>query len=631
MSDAPVVFRISPALQAMVGASMDDYDDFLSCLMPESAHLLESKWQAFLERPDGDERFLAGFKVGEKVSWLINKLHLAECDGVPVLYSTCVEVSEMYELEEQLIESHSRLMVAQLRAQEEAAKKEAALLQQQFDEQTQFLAMLSHELRSPLMGMNSLISVVKKKQWAQQDTSDELKTMRLTIEHLNFLINDILTFAQAEFGPLELNPTVFELDQLGEYVRHLTRSIASEKGLFVAFAISSQNNCFYGDLVRVSQILVNLIVNAIKFTEIGGVFVEVQEQDSALKIQVTDSGAGMNEEDLHTIFKPFKQLGSDVGQRHLGSGLGLSIVKTLIDLMGGTIHVESTKGIGSSFCVELPMEAKSCPVDMTDRLPAPMETNRFNPTRFNPTLGDHFQCHFDVLIADDSKINQMVLETFLEQLGCRVERANDGNQAWQKFQQKPYQFVFLDIQMPGLTGAEVCQKIRDLPQEAKPALKGVFALTAAHTVYEIEQMGIEIDQSIFDEWVEKPISEDKIIHLLHCKECGDPNWRLLEATGTQSHQFIPEHLVHLWPQFEASVRADIKALRAYQTSASGQDALDLSEVRKLLHRMKGNFMLFNLTDWVESIREMENVTADGLPSLLQTRLNQMEHFLKEAP
>lgn len=620
-----VQFKASPALQEMVGAEILDYATFLSYLMPESAHLLEYKSREFMARPEVDERFLVGFKVGEKITWLINKLHLANQGpgDCRVLYSTCVEVSEMYALEEQLIESHSRLMIEQLRAKEEMAKKEAQILQQQYDDQTQFLAMLSHELRSPLMGMNSLVSVVKKKQLANEDASDDLKTMRLTIEQLNFLINDILTFAQTEFGSIQLKPTVFELDQLGEYVSHLTKSIASEKGIFVSFAISSRNNCFYGDLVRVSQILVNLIVNAIKFTDIGGVFVEIRELDNELEIQVSDSGVGMDEKDLKNIFKPFKQLDSDAGPRYVGSGLGLAIVKTLVDLMGGRTYVESTKGVGSLFTVNLPMEVKSCP---TTELARGDECD----TCSELALSDNFQCDFDVLIADDSKINQKVLETFLEQLGCRVDQAHDGNQAWAKFQQKPYDFVFLDIQMPGMSGAEVCQKIRELPAEAKTGLQGVFALTAAHTVNEVEQMGIEIDQSMFDEWVEKPISQDKIIHLLHCKEhpAAEPEPKEMASTDelqeTESlASQIPEHLQHLVPQLLENTHQEIAEVRKLLYE------VDEAAIRKVLHRMKGNLMLFNVGELLEAVREMERMASYQNREDVEARLVQLENQLRQ--
>ncbi len=616
-----VKFKASPALQEMVGAQIPDYATFLSYLMPESAHLLEYKSREFMARPEVDERFLVGFKVDEKITWLINKLHLAHQGpgDCRVLYSTCVEVSEMYALEEQLIESHSRLMIEQLRAKEEMAKKEAALLQQQYDDQTQFLAMLSHELRSPLMGMNSLVSVVKKKQQAHEDATDDLKTMRLTIEQLNFLINDILTFAQTEFGSIQLKPTIFELDQLGEYVSHLTKSIASEKGIFVSFAISSRNNCFYGDLVRVSQILVNLIVNAIKFTEIGGVFVEIRELDNELEIQVSDSGVGMDEADLKNIFKPFKQLESDAGPRYVGSGLGLAIVNTLVELMNGRIYVESTKGVGSLFTVNLPMEVKSCP---TGDLNVAMGCDTCSE------LSDSFRCEdVDVLIADDSNINQKVLETFLEQIGCRVDKANDGNQAWEKFQQNAYDFVFLDIQMPGMNGAEVCQKIRDLPAESKPRLQGVFALTAAHTVNEVEQMGIEIDQSIFDEWVEKPISQDKIIHLLHCKEHAATKANLSTLKGVKQMESlaldIPEHLQHLVPQLVESSRKEIDEIRARL------QAEDEAAIRKVLHRMKGNLMLFNMPSVLDVVREMEQMPSYQNRSDVEARLRFLENQLRK--
>lgn len=596
LSEAQKGFQASKALSEKIGSEITDYETFLSYLVPESRDQVIYKLDNAGRQIKKGERILIGFKVDDKITWLINELNLTEKRGVPVAYSTCLEVSEMHELEEKLIESHSQLIIDQLQAKEEMAKKETELLQQQYSEQTQFLAMLSHELRSPLMGMNSLISIIKDRYLKQESISDQLKVMRLTIDQLNFLINDILTYSQTEFNRIQLNPTMFRLDEMADYVSHLTKSIASEKGIFVSFSLNSQNNCFYGDLVRISQVLVNLIVNAIKFTEFGGVFVEIKGGDKELELHISDSGEGIDESELGSIFKPFKQLESKGSMQYIGSGLGLAIVKTLVDLMGGVIDVESTKGVGTSFIVKLPTKPGTCA----------KVAKSASASESLPELPLSNACNFHVLIADDSVINRKVLETFLHQLNCTVDQAKDGTQAWEKFQQGSYDFVFLDIQMPGLNGIQVCQKIRALPDSQKKQLKGIFALTAAHTEAEVELEGIKVDKSIFDEWLEKPASQDKIIHLLECKEHSKnddaevPCQQVIKQEESDYFsQTIPEELKHLIPQFIENTVNEIKHLRAEVEAGSEE------EIRKILHRLKGNMMLFDLDNMVQIVKKLE--------------------------
>ncbi|PLA74317.1 hypothetical protein CYQ88_06410 [Hydrogenovibrio sp. SC-1] len=592
LSSESGTFELSTRFQKRLGQAINNGTDFISSLTSESQTRLKAQIQAFQKGEVTSAKLVVQVVRPHHTIDLLTELHRVEQDDGKWLVAFCSEVTDVdaIVLSAKTVQTESGISENQI---------ESSALQQQFHDQTQFLAMLSHELRSPLMGLNSLLDIVRQKltERQHQKVAEELKVMKMTINQLNFLINDILTYAQTEFNQIHLNPTVFDLHEMADYICHLTKSIASEKGIDVRFSVATQNDCFYGDLVRLSQVLVNLIVNAIKFTQQGGVEVVIQEEDEFVEFHVKDSGEGIDEAELASIFTPFKQLDSRGGEQYVGSGLGLSIVKTLVDLMGGVLEVKSERGQGTDFSFVIPMRSGGCP-DPT-----------FVTPESAPVAPPVTYCDYQILVADDSAINRKVMQTFLKEMGCQVDEAEDGVQAWQKFQQHDYDYVFLDIQMPGLNGMEVCQKMRAFQQQKDHPVKGIFALTAAHTAAEVAGSGTEIDKSLFDAWLEKPASQDKIIHLLHCQTYSSIGYPKLSedspgkienhSSDSQALPAIPEELVSLVPQLKDNVAQDIQAFQKaldYQTWA---------EAKAILHRIKGNLMLFELTEAVNLVRSLE--------------------------
>lgn len=612
-------FSASPALQKTLSSSLASFDAFQSCLKPDYVPLLELKLMELLRQKEAS-RTLVGLSVEGREVWLMMQLQYARIEDEDVICAQCVEVSEMYRLEESLVISNCQLMLEQHQAKELQAVHEAELLQEQYNEQTQFLAMLSHELRSPLLGMASLVAQIKKNQVKGESIDDQLTVIKLTIDQMNFLINDILTYAQTQFNSIKLSATEFELDQMADYVSHLTKSIAQEKGVFVSVSLSAKGQCFLGDVVRVSQILVNLIVNAIKFTKFGGVFVEIKEASESLTFKVTDSGEGIAADELKNIFRPFKQLESDEGKLFVGAGLGLSIVKTLVDLMEGDIEVQSTKGVGTSFIVQLPLkrcEHSAC-LNPPMRDAAEEEDGREKSTERHTLY--RFDTPYRVLIADDSVINRKVLESFLIELGAEVTHAADGREAWNVFQQEAFHFVFLDIQMPLYDGGQVCRMIRRLPDHQIPDLRAVFALTAAHTEAEVAQMGIEVDKSIFDEWVEKPISQDKVMSLL---QRYDVRKSIVSEEVALLSSELPQHLQALLPEFIASTQADFEQL--FDLLAQNNSL----EFKQGLHTLKGGFMMFELKQLVELAKEIEKMNVETDSDKVYQTLSKMQNIFNQ--
>lgn len=579
---------LSDALEARINTSVLTSEDFMSFMVPESIHHFMTHTQSLLEGKEDKSQFLLGLNIDGELLWLLNDVHHVQLEDKQLVCASCVDITSMYNMEERLIASHSNLIIQQLQHKEERSKAEHELLQEQYRGQTKFLAMLSHELRTPLMGVNSLLTAAKIDNEQGLPIDEQLRIIKVTIDQLNFLINDILTYSQTESEHIQINPSKFTVDEMAEYVTHLTKALANDKGVTVSVAKKTQSACFYGDLLRISQILVNLIINAIKFTHEGGVFVEIEETSIGLCFSITDSGEGMDEAQLDDIFEPFKQLESKGGRQYVGSGLGLPIVKRLVDILGGSIEVDSSKGLGTKFTIELPVGIQPCSVESSKQI-----ENTQNSDNKKQQLIELSE-PLSVLIADDSAINRKVLELFLHEINCVVDHAENGEQAWQKFLEKDFDVVFLDIQMPLMDGMEVCKNIRALDKGLKPKLKGVYALTAAHTEEEIRDMGIDVDKNLFDDWIEKPVSQDKVFGALY-KELFSRE----ELAKSELMDLVPLSLVHLLPQFIESTSQDLKKLQSLW--AEGQE----DSFRKVCHSLKGNLMLFEVDEMLAVIKEIE--------------------------
>ena len=596
-------------------------EQFLEVVLPECKVNLFNSLDYLLQEKNRTKRFSMGFNINNSSFWLMNELNVLEMDGVEFIYASCIDVTEMHEIETQLVSSQSQLIIEQLKVKEEQAKKEKEILAEQYRKQTKFLAMLSHELRSPLLGLGGLIEIVKKdcrlQDTAQNTTQEHLKVMKFTVDQMNFLINDILVYSQTQNEQLKLNPSEFKIADLAVYVKHLTKSIAGEKGVFVTVQVINESESFFGDLVRISQILINLVVNAVKFTQVGGVGVVLEEKASCLVLEVSDTGEGMGASELNNIFEAFRQLDSKGGQLHLGSGLGLTVVKTLVTLLHGDIKVSSIKGEGTTFSVTIPLEAIEC-----KKVAKPIPNS--NPLANLRESAEPIK----VLIADDSAINRKVLELFLLEAGCAVEHAEDGLQAFQLFETNDYDFIFLDIQMPKLNGVEVCQKIRSYlarNSNHKTLLKGILALTAAHTVEEIAEMGIEVDKKTFDEWIEKPISQDKVIQVLdqYCSILVKPKEKIPAKNFKKD---IKAELTLLIPDFITALENSLVSLNLIMQQGSQK------EFNKELHSMKGNLMLFSQERLLEKIQVLSkldlNVDNRKLISLIDDFADEIKTMRK---
>ncbi|MEO8242462.1 MAG: PAS domain-containing protein [bacterium] len=358
-----------------------------------------------------------------------------------------------------------------------------------------FLANMSHEIRTPLNGVLGMAEVLELS-LVDPNHKRMIATIRNSGESLLSILNDILDMSKIEAGKLELEQVPFDPAELAAQIEELHKLQAEEKGLHfeVTVGISAEHSRI-GDPHRLRQILNNLISNAIKFTETGEVMVRLTGKSGRpLVIEVNDTGIGMTDQQIAHIHDEFVQADSSITRRYGGTGLGMAITRTLVEMMKGQISVTSELGVGTRMAVTLPLESSDDRVKPRD----PVATGDA------PLAGLH------ILIADDNPTNRVVLEHMLQQLGATSVATKDGLEALTAWQGSKFSAVLLDIAMPVMDGKTAIQKIRAEEQKSGLPATPIIAVTANVMPYQISDY-IEVG---FDTTVAKPVSSKQLAHAI---------------------------------------------------------------------------------------------------------------------
>jgi PAS domain S-box-containing protein len=372
-----------------------------------------------------------------------------------------------------------------------------------------FLANMSHELRTPLNAILGFSNIIRKDPKLPEGQRRDIDIINRSGEHLLTLINDVLEMAKIEAGGLQLNNASFDLGGMVLDVIDLMQMRAKEKGLTLVIDQSSQfPRYIVGDESRLRQVLINLIGNAIKYTEKGGVNVRLgtkQNEFAHLLIVIEDSGPGISEDDQQHIFDPFVQLGRQGDNK--GTGLGLTITRQFIQMMNGNIVLQSTLGKGSVFTIELPMTE----ANMSDINQAKQETG-------SKVIGlVPGQPEYRILIVEDHIDNQLLLGNLMQSAGLLFKIAENGEQGVELFQAWRPHLILMDRRMPVMDGEESTRQIRSLPYGDEVKIIAVTASAFKEQQKEMLEAGV-------DDFIGKPYHPDEIyaqltkhlgLHFLH--------------------------------------------------------------------------------------------------------------------
>lgn len=353
----------------------------------------------------------------------------------------------------------------------EAAKEQLKIAESVSQSKTEFLSSMSHEIRTPMNGIIGMLTLAHGQLRGHSAENYIIKAEQLS-KYLLSVINDILDMSRIEAGKIELESKPFELAALAEKLRNMFQKNVEAKG--VAFYVEMKDvdvKYIVGDELRISQILVNFLSNAQKFTEKGEIrvtFRQLQKENGkvSLMFRVHDTGKGMDAKFISRIFKPFEQESQDITKQYGGSGLGMSITDHLVHLMGGEIVIDSMLGKGSDFSVYLTL-----PIAEVSEIETEQEDETGTDFTFNG-------CH--ILMAEDNEINAEIAVSILENEGAKVDVAVNGKDAVEKYAASApgtYNFILMDIQMPVMNGRDAAKQIRSMDRKDAGEIP-IFALSA---------------------------------------------------------------------------------------------------------------------------------------------------------
>lgn len=434
---------------------------------------------------------LSNSYAGDFFSYLPISEHQDELDVFCMGFNTYIEELQAVMVSKNLLEASNKKL------QEE--KERSDHLARARDE---FLSSMSHEIRTPLNGILGFTDLLLKNPSLDAESKKQLDYIMMSGDILLVIINDILDLAKIESGQIALYEKPFELSKLIQLVYDAFSMKIQEKDLSFETSIDKKIPALVnGDSVRVAQILFNLISNAVKFTPIKGKIIlkiDFEKEDSKfhnIKITVKDSGIGISPDRIDAIFEPFIQVSDDTARKYGGTGLGLTIIKKIINMMNGTIEVKSKLDIGTKFIVHLPFAKESS---------QPINSDALSTTDNSELLVDKNK-KIKVLLAEDNKINQLLAQKVLSKFDFDCFTVENGSLAVEAVINENFDIVLMDIMMPVMNGYEATSMIRSLSDDTKKNIP-IIALTAVVTGSIIEDCA----KAGMNSYLSKPFAAEEL-------------------------------------------------------------------------------------------------------------------------
>ncbi|MCL6271832.1 ammonium transporter [Sansalvadorimonas sp. 2012CJ34-2] len=383
----------------------------------------------------------------------------------------------------------------------DAARKKAETASQH---KSEFLANMSHEIRTPINGIIGMAELLLDEEHDEKHRH-YIDVIHTSAANLINIINDILDYSKIEAGQLSLEETELKLDDVLMQCRNLFALKAEQDNLDFQITVGdSVPRQLLGDPTRLRQVLVNLLGNAFKFTENGSVSLDItgsgssQDETVSLTFRVSDTGIGMSQEQQQIIYEAFRQADNSTTRKYGGTGLGLTISRKLVRMMGGDLSVESVEGQGTTFFFTLTFKIKATESHYQPASSSPEK-------HIAPTPNDQFK-HLKVLVAEDNRVNQMVIRKYLEKLGITPEMADNGKLVLEKWKSGSFDLILMDCEMPEMDGLMATREIRSTESDKDTGNILIIGLSA-HAMAEHIQTAKEAGM---DDYLTKPLTLDQL-------------------------------------------------------------------------------------------------------------------------
>jgi signal transduction histidine kinase/DNA-binding response OmpR family regulator len=510
-------------------------------------------------------------------------------------------------LEKTLIATTRNLLDREQRLSDNAAELERAKLAAEaaVKAKTEFVANISHEIRSP---MNSLLGAAEMLGATQLSLKQReyVEMLDRAGNSLLSLVDEVLDHAKIEAGRLQLESAPFELAAAVDRVVKLMSVTASDKGLeLLSKVLPNVPGRVVGDPARLQRVLINLVSNAIKFTDVGFVAIKVEPASDAglLHFSVADTGIGIPRDRQEAIFQQFTQARASTTRHYGGTGLGLAIAKHIVELMDGRVWVESEEGAGSTF--HFTAALAEAPEPAAPRVETQAAEPRANGLNGRRRIGAR------ILLAEDSASSVSLIQAYLSESGCALEVASDGEAALSRLLEGRYNLVLMDAQMPKLDGYEVMRRFREWERAHGRPRTPIVAVTA-HAFQEDIERALKAGA---DAQLTKPFRRDSLLEAIEIYQ---------RPEGASDVRIdVPEFLRELAPEFLRRQRYGLLAV------ASALKSGEFDAIQSFAHNMKGCGKSFGFPRLTDLGRDMERAAKDRDAGSLRRQVEELREYLTE--
>jgi len=492
-------------------------------------------------------------------------------------------------------------------AKHEVARKQA---EEASRAKTTFLAMMSHEIRTPMNGILGTLRLLDKTRLSEKQRYFT-NVINSASRSLLDILNDVLDFSSIEAGKIEVGQRPFDLHALADEVVTLMKPTAEEKGLMLSAEIDAGIECgLMGDAGKLRQVLLNLITNAIKFTEQGSVTLKIavinhHANHVALRFEVIDTGIGIDEGMIEAIFEPFTQVDTSLSKKEGGIGLGLAICQRLIMAMGGTIHASQVASGGACITVELVLDY------------AGEESQTLGHALKDTAVAEYQQ--LKVLLVEDDDINRMVSQSFLEEFGHQVTSVTEAETAIDQLAEADFDIILTDISLPGMDGLELTQAIRAF-EDKKKAQIPIVAISAHVLKQEVDYY----QRSGISAFLGKPYEQETLNEVLQ----RSFNYNLADQPTVYQVPPVEKVDCHEVLLRDAQVigfdvvndMVDMFFSSSHETIADMGEAIEQQDwltLAKQAHKLKGAASSIGLNDLWQLAQKLETIALDESPEIIE--------------